>query len=70
MRTTALSLVVLAALGLAGPVASQDAAAPRIQPGTRMRVYETSAAAVEGTASAFDVTMRPRTLGISLSLGF
>jgi hypothetical protein len=35
-------------------VASQDAAALRIQPGARVRVYETSAAAVEGTASGFD----------------
>jgi len=56
MTTTALSLVVLAALGPVEPVASQDAPAPRIQPGTRLRVYETSATvpAVEGTASAIE----------------
>ena len=56
MTTTALSLVVLAALGPVEPVASQDAPAPRIEPGTRLRVYETSTAvpAVEGTASALE----------------
>ena len=68
MTTTALSLVVLAALGPVEPVASQDAPAPRIEalPVDQLRHIADSPA----TASRWRITVRPRTLGISLSFGF